>query len=521
MSTARRAGAPTHPPVHLGTPAGRGLLAATTLASGMAFLDATVVNAALPAIGRETDAALAVLQWTVNGYTLSLSALILLGGSLGDRFGRRRVFVLGVGWFAVASAACALAPGAGWLVAARIAQGIGGALMTPGSLSMIQASVHPDDRGRAIGLWSGLSGVAGALGPFLGGWLIGISWRLVFWINVPLAVLVLVLALRWAPESRAPGQDGGLDLLGALTGALALGAATFVLVEAPGGAPPWLVAAGVGVALGAAVAFVGRERTSAHPLVPPGLFADRVFTVANLLTSSVYAALAGLMFMLVLHLQVSLGWTPLQAGVATLPVTVLLMLLSGRAGALAQRTGPRLPLTAGPVLAGAGAVLLAGVGPGDGYVEAVLPGVLVFGAGLVLLVAPLTTAVMAAVPAERVGVASGVNNAVARTAGLLAVAALPAAVGLDGHAWDDPVLLTHAYRSAMLGCAGLLVLGGLAALLGLPRHGGTTPAGAAADDVTTFAPPPHHPAPGPEHHRQKATGAEGGPACQWRTSSST
>ena len=391
----------------------------------------------------------------------------MIGGSLGDRFGRRRVFVVGVVAFALASAACALAPTAGALVAARLLQGIGGALMTPGSLAMIQASLRQADRARAIGLWSGLSGVAAAVGPFLGGLLIAVDWRLIFWINVPLAIVAAFLALRCAPESRDEQSSGSLDLPGAATGALALGASTYALVSAPGqGVSPAVVGSAV-LAVVAAVAFVFRERSTAHPMVPPNLFADRVFTVANLLTLCVYAALGGLFFLLVLQLQVTLGWTPLEAGLATMPMTVLLTLFSGQAGALAQRTGPRLPLTVGPAVAAAGAALLAFVGPGDAYVTGVLPGVLLFGVGLVTIVAPLTAAVMAAAPPSRVGVASGVNNAVARSAGLIAVAALPVLVGLGGQAWSDPVALTQGYRDAALLCAALLAAGSLVALVGL------------------------------------------------------
>lgn len=475
----------------LGSGAGRGLLAAATLGSGMAFLDSTVVNVALPAIGRETGAGLDALQWIVNGYTLTLAALIMIGGSLGDRFGRRRVFVVGVVWFAVASAASALAPSAGALVVARAVQGVGGALMTPGSLAMIQASLRPGDRARAIGLWSGLSGVAGAIGPFVGGLLIEVDWRLVFWVNVPLAVVAASLALRCAPESRDEQSSGSLDLPGAGAGAAALGASTYALAAAPGqGASPAVVTSGV-LAVVAGAAFVLRERRTPHPMVPPSLFADRVFTLANLLTLCVYAALGGIFFLLVLQLQVSLGWTPLQAGLATLPVTGLLTVLSGRAGALAQRTGPRLPLTLGPLLAAAGAVLLSQVGPGDGYLRHVLPGVALFGFGLVALVAPLTAAVMAAAPPSRVGVASGVNNAVARSAGLLAVAALPVVVGLGGQAWSDPVALTRGYRDAMLLAAVLLVAGALVAFLGLPGRMRVGPARPRAG----FAAPHHDPCP--------------------------
>jgi EmrB/QacA subfamily drug resistance transporter len=428
----------------------------------MAFLDATVVNVALPTIGRELDADLAALQWTVNAYTLTLASFILLGGSLGDRVGRRRVFLTGVTWFAVASLLCALAPTAPLLIAARAVQGIGAALMTPASLAMIQASVAQEDRGRAIGAWSGLTSVSAIIGPFLGGWLVAIDWRLVFAINLPVAAGTALVTLRCVPETRDADTAGRLDLAGAGLGVLALAAGTYALVSWPNRtAVPALLA------VAAAVGFVVRERTARTPMVPPLLFASRVFTVANLLTLAVYAALSGVLFLLVIQLQVSLGWTPLQAGIATLPSSLLMITLSARSGALAQRTGPRLPLTAGPWLAAAGVALLSRVGPGDAYLTAVLPGVLLFGAGLTLLVAPLTAAVMAAAPQHLAGIASGVNNAVARTAGLLAVAAIPTVAGLQGQAYRDPALLTAGYGVGMAICVGLLAVGGAVALVGL------------------------------------------------------
>ncbi|GAB2693712.1 MFS transporter [Thalassiella azotivora] len=453
----------------LRSPAGRGLLTATVLGSGVAFLDATVVNVALPTIGRDLGASLAQLQWTVNGYTLSLAALILLGGSLGDRLGRRRVFVAGVVWFAVASVACALAPDAGWLVAARVLQGVGGALLTPGSLALLQSGLHPDDRATAIGLWSGLSGVSTAVGPFVGGWLVALDWRWVFWVNVPLAALTVWLALRHAPESRDDTAAGRVDAPGAVLGALALGALTYALVAAPEpGSGGRAALAGALAVLGGA-AFVLRQRRARHPMVPPRLFADRVFTIVNAETLLVYAALSGMSFLLVLHLQVSLGYSPLAAGVAMLPVTVLLTAFSGPAGALGQRVGPRLPLTLGPAVAAAGLLLLVPLRAGDGYWLDQLPGLVLFGAGLTLLVAPLTATVMAAPPAHLVGTASGVNNAVARTGGLLAVAALPAVAGISGQAYADPDRLTPAYAVGMATCVGLLAAGAVVGLLGLPR----------------------------------------------------
>jgi EmrB/QacA subfamily drug resistance transporter len=469
--------------IRLGTRRGRGLVAAASLGSGMAFLDATVVNVALPTIGRDLDADLAALQWTVNAYTLTLAALILLGGALGDRLGRRRVFVTGALWFAAASALCALAPTVELLIAARALQGIGAALLTPGSLAMIQASVDERDRGRAIGAWSGLTGVAAVLGPLLGGWLIELDWRWVFGINLPLAATAVVLAARCAPESRDPLAPSRLDVAGAVLGALGLGALTYALVvaaQAPGDAVvPVLVAAVC------AAAFVWREHTATAPMVPPELFADRVFTVTNLLTLAVYAALSGVLFLLVIQLEVSLGWTPLQAGLSTLPSTLLMTTLSARSGALAQRTGPRLPLTAGPCTVAAGVALLAQVGPGDDYLTDVLPGVLLFGAGLTLLVAPLTSTVLAAAPQRLAGTASGVNNAVARTAGLLAVAGLPLVAGLSGRAYTDPALLTPAYRVAMTVCAALLLAGGAIGALGLRRRPQVLPAPVRATPVPT------------------------------------
>jgi EmrB/QacA subfamily drug resistance transporter len=453
--------------VRLGTPAGRGLLGAAVLGSGMAFLDSTVVNVAVRAIGKDLDASLGALQWTITGYTLTLAALILVSGTLGDRFGRRRLFVIGVTWFAVASLACALVPNVELLVIARLLQGVGGALLTPGSLAMLQASFAKDDRAKAIGLWSGLSGVAVAAGPFVGGWLIELSWRWIFAINLPLAVVTVALALRCAPESRDPNPEP-MDVPGAALGILALGAGTYALIAAGGGSSPAMLATTAVLAVGAGAGFVVRQLRSRHPSVPPELFTNRVFNVVNLETLFVYAALSGVAFFLVLQLQTSLGYSPLQAGIATLPMTALLTAFSGWAGAFGARVGPRLPLTAGPLLAAAGLLLLVGVSAGDDYWTAVLPGVLLFGVGLTMLVAPLTATVMAAAPHHLVGTGSGVNNAVARTGGLLAVAALPAVAGLSGHAYEDPVALTSGYRVAMWVCVALLAVGAGVAAVALP-----------------------------------------------------
>lgn len=449
----------------MGTRTGRFVIAAAVLGSGMALLDGTVVNVALVRIGAELGADMSDLQWITNGYLLALASLILLGGSLGDRYGRRRVFVVGVAWFTVASAACGLAQSPGQLVVARVLQGVGGALLTPGSLAMIQGSFRPADRGKAIGAWSGLGGVASAVGPFVGGWLVQFaSWRWAFLVNVPLGAATVWIASRHVPETRDPGAEHRFDVPGAVLATLALGTVTLALIqhEALGLAGAVLVGA-LGLALGAA--FVVVERRTSHPMVPPALFASRQFSAANAMTLLVYAALGAVFFFLTLQLQTVLGYGPLQAGLASLPITILMLLLAARGGELASRIGPRLPMTVGPVVCGVGTLLLSGAGAGSSYWAGVLPGVTVFGLGLTLLVAPLTATVLAAAPDRYAGVASGVNNAVARAGSLLAVAALPAVLGLSGADYAVPEAFSAAYRSAMLLCAALLGLGGLVSWL--------------------------------------------------------
>ncbi|MEO8329219.1 MAG: DHA2 family efflux MFS transporter permease subunit, partial [Candidatus Nanopelagicales bacterium] len=406
-----------------GSPRARWVLAATVLGSGLAFIDATVVNVALPNIGESLDAGLSGLAWTINAYTLALASLILLGGSLGDRLGRRRVFIVGVVWFAIASVLCGIAPNIELLIAARVLQGIGGALLTPGSLAILQSSFRPEDRARAIGAWSGLAGVAGAAGPFLGGWLVQVaSWRWVFLINLPFAVAVVFIASRHVPESRDDTASSTVDVLGALLGAVGLGALTYGLIRAQDlgmSAPEVLIALLVSVAT--LIGFVVRELKAADPMLPLTIFASPLFRATNLVTFAVYAALGGVFFWLVLNLQVVVGYDPLAAGISLLPVTVLLLLLSSRMGAWAQRVGPRPFMTAGPLVCAVGVAGMTRIGAGATYLVDVFPPVLLFGIGLSLTVAPLTATVLASAPDRHSGLASGVNNAVARVAGMLAV----------------------------------------------------------------------------------------------------
>ncbi|MGW2281178.1 MFS transporter [Streptomyces sp. NPDC001770] len=463
------AGAPkTAGEIRAASAPGRWIVLTTVLGSGMAMLDSTVINVALPRIGEDLGTDLAALQWTVNAYMLTLAGLILLGGSLGDRYGRRRVFVVGVIWFALASLVCAVAPNAAVLVAARAFQGIGGALLTPGSLALIQASFHPDDRARAVGLWSGFGGVGAAIGPFVGGWLVdGPGWRWVFLLNLPVAALCVPVALRHVPESRDPRAHGRFDVLGAVLGAVALALVTYALIEAPGsGASPAVIGAAVGGVV-AGAAFVQVERRRPDPMVPPAIFRSRLFTVVNLVTFCVYAALGGFFFLSAIQLQVVAGYSALGAGTALLPTTVLMLFFSAASGELGHRIGPRIPLTVGPLLAAGGMLLMLRVGPGSasltGYLSEVLPAVVVLGLGLVTLVAPLTATVLAAVDTGQAGLASGINNAAARAAGLIAVAALPLLAGMGPEAYRDAGEFAATFRRAMPMCAGLLVAGAVLA----------------------------------------------------------
>ncbi len=413
----------------LATARGRGILAATVLGSGVAFLDTTVVNVALPTLARDLHAGMAGLQWTVDAYLLSLSALLLVGGALGDLHGRRRVFVIGLVWFATASALCGLAPSIWLLVFARALQGVGAALLVPGSLALLRSSFVEEDQAQAIGAWAGLSGVTTALGPLVGGSLLSTlgpgSWRIIFFLNLPLAALAVFFALRCVPETRGK-RRGPLDLAGALCAVVGLGCLVGALIEGPSlgfRRPPVLGAAALGVA--ALLVFFLLESRRPNAMLPLSLFRSRQFSGANGTTLAVYFALGGAMFFLALELQSVLGYSPLAAGAALLPITLLLLTLSSPAGKLAGRFGFRPLMTAGPICAGLGLLLLSRVGPGASYLGAVLPGVIVLGLGLSLTVAPLTAAVVSGADPAHAGIASAVNNAVARLANLLAVALLP------------------------------------------------------------------------------------------------
>jgi EmrB/QacA subfamily drug resistance transporter len=430
----------------------------------MASLDGTVVNVALPRIGSDLNAGLTALQWTVNAYTLTLAGLLLLGGSLGDRLGRRRIYVLGVVWFTAASIGCTVAPTAPVLIGMRALQGVGAALLTPGSLAILEAVFRREDRAAAVGSWSGLGGVATAVGPVLGGVLVGAApwgWRLVFLLNVPLAVVVILLSTRYVPETRDEQTSGRLDITGVVLAALALAFVVYALTEGPqqGWSTALLTCLVVGVLL--LVAFLVVEARGKSPLMPLSLFRSRDFAGANLVTLIVYFALSGALFLLPVQLQRVSGYSPVAAGSALLPITAVMLVLSARMGRLAQRIGPRWPMTVGPIVAGAGLALLVRVGFEASYLMDVLPALLVFALGLSVTVAPLTATVLAAAPGHQVGVASAVNNDIARAAGLFAVAVLPGLAGISSSAYDHPATLSTGFHHAVLIAAGLCALGGL------------------------------------------------------------
>jgi EmrB/QacA subfamily drug resistance transporter len=473
------------PALRYATGAGRWVIAAAVLGSGVAALDSTIVSIALPAIGREFGVGVADLQWVVTGYLLTLAGLLLLAGALGDRYGRKRVFLIGVVSFGIASLFCGLAPNINSLIVARALQGIGGALLTPGSLAILEASFEPADRAKAIGAWSGLGGVATAVGPFIGGYLIAaVSWRLIFLINLPLIVAVVLISLKHVPESRDPAASGRIDVLGALLATVALGGICYGLIEWPalGWTSPLVLGALV-LGLVSLTMFVLVETRVRRPLLPLALFRSRQFTAANLVTLVVYAALGGGLFLLPIELQEVAHYTPLQAGTALLPITFIMLILSARSGALASRIGPRLQMSVGPLIVAAGMILFARIDASGSYLLQVLPAVLVFGLGLAVTVAPLTSTVLDAAPTHEAGVASAVNNDVARAASLLAVAILPPAAGITGTSYLDPNQLSEGFRNAVFIAAALCASGGLLAALTIrnPPRDRQAPSGPVAE----------------------------------------
>lgn len=449
------------PGVSASSAKGRWLIASAVLGSGVAFLDGTVVNVALPTIARDLDTGLAGQQWVVDGYMLTLSALLLTGGVAGDRYGRRAVFVGGLIVFAIASIACGLAPTIEWLVVARLVQGVAAAALVPGSLALVNAGIREEERGQAVGLWAGMSGATSALGPFVGGWLVdAASWRWVFFLSVPIALVAVAITLRHIDESKEPDVVGRPDIPGAVTITLGLAGVIVALIEGPSrGWTPWIIAIGVaGVVL--LVVFVLIELRTSAPLLELSMFRSAQFTGANATTLLVYAALGGALFLVALQLQQSLGYSALEAGAAMVPSTVVMLFGSSLSGRVAQKTGPRIPMTVGPVIAGIGLALMARIVPGASYLGAVFPAVILFGVGMTITVAPLTAAALAAVDDAHAGAASGVNNAVSRIAGLLAVAVLPAVAGISAGPGQP---LGPGFTTAMLISAVFCALGGVVA----------------------------------------------------------
>jgi len=449
-------------------PRSQWILIGSILGSGAVFVEGTVTTVALPAIARDFDLGIAGLQWVLNGYLLTLSALILLGGSLGDRFSRRRVFGVGVVGFGVASLGCAVAPNVTLLVVARVLQGVAGALVVPNSLALLETAFSGEARGAAIGRWAAWSAVSTSLGPLVGGWLIGVSsWRFVFVCVAPFAIAAVIAVNVGASACEDPARDSArVDYAGAALATLGLSGIVGALIAGPDSGfnrAPVLVAGVGGVILLAA--FLVVEARSRHPLLPLGVFRSRQFSGVNLTTLVVYAALNALFLFLMLQLQNVLGYSPVAAGASLLPIFGLMLLFSPLAGRVAERRGPRMPMVVGCLVAGVGSLLFMRVRPGASYLTSALPAAIVFGLGLACFVAPLTSVALGALDESLAGLASGVNNAVARLAGLLATAAIPLAIGLGGVRELDPDQLAVGFARTMIICAVLCAAGSLVAAL--------------------------------------------------------
>lgn len=468
--------------VRFGTPTARLVLGVTIVASGMAFLDGTIVNVAIPRIEADLGGGLATLQWVLNAYMLTLGSLVLVGGSLGDLLGIRRVFGWGVVGFTITSILCAIAPTAPLLIAARGLQGVSAALMVPGSLALISSLFAPEERGRAIGLWSGLSGVATALGPFIGGLLVDAGdsgWRWAFLAKLPLAAAVLLLLPKVpnVPGKRtAEPLRSQLDLLGAVLTTVGLALLVGPLTEIDRlGRPLTIGLTLVGVACLAAFWAVERRRQATGrpaPMMPPVLWRIRSFSVANIVTFVAYGALSAVMFLLTLALMIGLGWSALATGLATLPMTIMLALFSGKVGSLVPRFGARPLLSLGCLFMAAGMVMMAYLPAEASYWTEIFPGVMVFSVGMTLLVAPITTTALGDIPVESSGVGSGVNNAVARIGGLVAVAVIPVLAGLGGISSGAGLAIMPGYNRATLISAAVCAIGAAVSWWGFHRDTG-------------------------------------------------
>jgi EmrB/QacA subfamily drug resistance transporter len=492
-------------------------LVATILGSTVVFLDSTVVNVALPAIADGLNAGLAGQQWVVEAYMLTLVSLLLVGGSIGDQFGRRRVYVIGLAAFGVTSVLCALAPSVELLIGARALQGVAGALLVPGSLAIVAATFEGAARGKAVGTWTAWTGIAVVVGPAGGGALVeALSWRAIFWVNIPLIAATVALCLRSVRESRDPGAFRGVDRLGIALSAAGLGGPVFALIEQP--AHGWgdpIVWAPLIAGVACFALFLLREARIRHPMLDLALFRIRNFRVANLTTFAAYAGLIAALFFITIFLQQVGGYSPLEAGLATTPVSLILFVLSPRWGRLASGSGPRLPMSLGPVVGGLGLIMLLRVGPDPGYVSEVLPAIVVFGLGLSATVAPLTATVLDSVEERHVGIASGINNGVSRVAGLLAIAVLGALISakfdsVTGGAGAGPLTAaapaasTAAFHLGVLIAGLLMIAGGVVAALGIenPQRrveavpaGGAAAAGECGHSAECDSPPEAAPAP--------------------------